>query len=733
MTSGAPAAKLATPAGPPDPEERKTIRAGVVMNGGISYAVWMGGVTQELDRARLGRQLGADGEPVSKAWFEILKLARADLVIDVLAGTSAGGLNAAALATAIAYGTSLPPAVRDLWMNEGALTREKLLLPSVPRQPAVLNGDFFRDRLKAMLDAIAASASAGLPPGTRPGPEAGDEVSLIITTSQLDAGSPSSQEHSDRAALLGAPNHLNRPTFRHRHGYEFSAGAYTASHISDFIDDPSFPTRPKLLEIANAGRASAGFPFAFKPIKWAGHRHLDGGLLDNTPFRPVMDEISARPRADAGDRWLVYVTPGSAPKPVDVGDGWSGLLSPLLTLMRETDLASDDDELSRAKDESIRGSIRPEEILSRRGFVGSNGIRVAFTTTQLATMAKNLLPAYRLCRARQYLAEYDEPIQTNLSPTAPGFPKSLSPCRKNARGESVWQWGITAAQRMARRISREGRTPGSSIDAANLAEIALNEQLLAAINDRQTAIITPLGKHGIGRSAETRALLDQAYTSIAQPMETIVDRWATARGLSRAEAWTRVLATEVLSQAVSWTASEQFPPFTLQQIAPRSQAPGSTAAWPDKLFAGRLGGFGAFLAKSFRKHDWCWGRLDGAMAIAGSLLQGCEKAAEAEAALTALRAEICETEDIVYEELLEASEQVSDLSLQEVIALAREEGEVDLKALRDAAVDYVVNDKLVPRLLRGIVSFALKQWFEGFLRKLPSPRSIHPLLRGHGS
>lgn len=400
--------------------------------------------------------------------------------------------------------------------------------------------------------------------------------------------------------------------------------------------------------------------------------------------------------------------------------------------MRETDLASDDEELTRAREESIRGSIRPEEILSKRGFVDPSGIRVALTTTQLATLAKSLLPAYRLCRARQYLADYDEPIQTNLNPIAPGFPKSLSPCRRNAQGDRVWQWGITAAQRMARRISREGRTPGSAMDAAGLAAIARNEQFLAAINDRQTAIVNSVGRHGLGRSAATRARLDQAYGSIEAPMTAIVETWATARGLSKEEAWTRVLATEVLSQAVSWATPEQFPQFTLHQIAPRSQAQGSASVWSDKLFAGRLGGFGAFLAKSFREHDWCWGRLDGAMTIAGALLEGCERPDEARAALTALRTEICKAEQVAYETLLRASEEVSDLSLEEVVALAREEGDVDLKALRDAAVDYIVTDKLVPPILRGIVGLGLKQLFDGFLRKLPSPRAIHPLLRHRG-
>jgi hypothetical protein len=67
------------------------------MNGGVSLAIWMGGVTYELDRIR--RHDGAYGE--------LLELTRSVARIDVIPGASAGGIDGALLAMAIARGTTV--------------------------------------------------------------------------------------------------------------------------------------------------------------------------------------------------------------------------------------------------------------------------------------------------------------------------------------------------------------------------------------------------------------------------------------------------------------------------------------------------------------------------------------------------------------------------------------------------------------------------------------------------
>jgi len=76
----------------PQPEE---VRIALVMNGGVSLAVWMGGVTTEIFR------LVTQTHPVYR---EILKLTNSVAKVDVISGTSAGGVNGAALAIALLYG-----------------------------------------------------------------------------------------------------------------------------------------------------------------------------------------------------------------------------------------------------------------------------------------------------------------------------------------------------------------------------------------------------------------------------------------------------------------------------------------------------------------------------------------------------------------------------------------------------------------------------------------------------
>jgi len=68
------------------------LRIAVVMNGGVSLAVWIGGVTLEI-----GRVLARDS-----VYGEIQTLTGTSTRVDVICGTSAGGVNGAFLAMAMA-------------------------------------------------------------------------------------------------------------------------------------------------------------------------------------------------------------------------------------------------------------------------------------------------------------------------------------------------------------------------------------------------------------------------------------------------------------------------------------------------------------------------------------------------------------------------------------------------------------------------------------------------------
>ncbi len=114
---------------------RREIRFAVVMYGGVSLAIYINGVAQELFKmvratarkqyATLGRPETSEylvpdeelkgSEPVYRRLGEELK---ASFVVDILSGTSAGGINAVFLAKALANDQPMD-LLKELWVKEG--------------------------------------------------------------------------------------------------------------------------------------------------------------------------------------------------------------------------------------------------------------------------------------------------------------------------------------------------------------------------------------------------------------------------------------------------------------------------------------------------------------------------------------------------------------------------------------------------------------------------------------
>lgn len=108
-------AGLATPELLPEPERTddaphgvpaQEIRLALVLTGGVSLAVWMGGVASELQRLARG-----DGH-----YRTLCELTGSRIVIDTVGGSSAGGINGAILAMALTHGTDAS-SVRDVWVE----------------------------------------------------------------------------------------------------------------------------------------------------------------------------------------------------------------------------------------------------------------------------------------------------------------------------------------------------------------------------------------------------------------------------------------------------------------------------------------------------------------------------------------------------------------------------------------------------------------------------------------
>src|SRR6266496_4398349 len=114
---------------------RRELRLAVVCYGGVSLCVYMHGTTKELNRlvkaSRLLASGASNGDATSESerlYFELLGQAsgpdgvRTDVVVDVIAGTSAGGINGVFLAKALAH--NLPQdGLRELWFDKGDIKK----------------------------------------------------------------------------------------------------------------------------------------------------------------------------------------------------------------------------------------------------------------------------------------------------------------------------------------------------------------------------------------------------------------------------------------------------------------------------------------------------------------------------------------------------------------------------------------------------------------------------------
>jgi predicted acylesterase/phospholipase RssA len=117
------------------PAEILEHKLALVMNGGVSLAVWMGGVACEIDNVRRAsngmpprREATEEEKAVHELWVKATKRARVRVTVDVIAGTSAGGLNGVLLGTAIARGASLS-GLKNLWLTSGQMSAEALFRP----------------------------------------------------------------------------------------------------------------------------------------------------------------------------------------------------------------------------------------------------------------------------------------------------------------------------------------------------------------------------------------------------------------------------------------------------------------------------------------------------------------------------------------------------------------------------------------------------------------------------
>ena len=445
-------------------EAMEELRIASVFNGGVSLAVWMGGATHELNR--LVHSSRSDGP-----YRALLELTGTKVVADVMAGTSAGGINGAALAISQANPNANLDLLRGVWLEQGRF--DSLLRRPFQGQPtSLLQGDeFFLPALSSAMSQLA----------TREGDAQGAnaELDLQITTSLL--------EPSDRIV----PDDLGQLTYQQVHAAQFT---FTRD---DFGKD-ALPTTARALALA--ARASASFPLAFEPTfvpvnngsrdpqdirpdmaRWASwcvphdttadlsRYAADGGLLANTPLQHALRSIRDRPALGPVRRLLLLVYPHAqlTPSEVDVRrdeaptvtGGLMGMVSAMRSHSGQTFLEEIDAHNRSVLDwRGGRESALPEhgELVDLFSLVGAawgryGDMRRRLAAATLAKRIQHVAWSYDRTRRAAYLAQLDEtgpsaylpdaaPPATTCLGLADHLPEGTDACPL-----TEWRWGHLVA------------------------------------------------------------------------------------------------------------------------------------------------------------------------------------------------------------------------------------------------------------------------------------------------
>src|SRR5271166_2047770 len=419
-------------------ELTQEVRLATTMTGGVSLAVWMAGVTREINllaQASQWRRTGGvipDGNGLSENEKASLKLYRAlidllDIVadIDVLTGTSAGGINAALLALSRVKGKDLG-GLRDLWLDLGALT-DLIRDPTDKNTPSLLYGD---ERMFAVLAEQLPKLSSGpFPPPSDPLPP-----TIVYITTTLLTGETSRFTDSFGTLVQDVDRR----------------GVFTFTETKLAEDDIAEA-------LALAARSSASFPVAFepsfvpftKPTPQDGavplrpamddyanitrpHWAADGGLLDNQPIDLLLKRIFDSPAQRPVRRVLLFVVPSSGPAPdakaapqdrVDQPLGlFDGLLKDLSAMTTQS-IAAD---LRAIRDHQDRMQARTDTRLHLAEL--AHGLR-----TRLLTMS--LLKDYRTREATKQADILAKALLRQLSTWPPESPAATESIPKNWQGE----------------------------------------------------------------------------------------------------------------------------------------------------------------------------------------------------------------------------------------------------------------------------------------------------------
>jgi predicted acylesterase/phospholipase RssA len=630
----------------PDPQSparaepaAEELRIAIALNGGVSLAVWMGGCAVELDRARRANRQAEDGR---EAYDALCACFDRRLVIDILSGASAGGINGALLSAAMVKGRRLSPDfIRNRWLELGDLSKI-LHDPQDPEPTSLMDGKTFHEGLLTSFQELEGEPGA-LGPNERP---LASVPSLDVTMTDVNGVKRRFKDAwgNDLCALE------HRPRFQFREEVDFSAEA-----------------------LAEAGRTSASFPVAFEPWRVEGAFGLadlpgptfgiDGGLLDNAPIRAALELIPLKPASSRVRRYVCYLNGDPATFSRKAGDGQPPSLRQVggyvVSLPRVAPFVDQLYAIERAVERPTLVDKVQLPLLE-------------LPIAELQGVAAALLPAYQQRRRRASLEELSadpaevrsmEGVLDGDGGNLPWIPTGLAP----ATGER-WGWGTRAAQRilhllldllrpaiqnasserrgalLEQRVAIDGAldslstahgkvTSAPSANDSGLPPATISARLAAAMET--AAEVDPQTHREVKAGvAAFAAALSADPGLFPEGLGALLFGWkpegpAVLSGEAFERFLRRVLCIEVVRRALAEDADiESSQSLQFVQLTPTAPAPifaypthpSGPASAEAKLTGVGLGHFAGFYRRSWRANDFMWGRLDAAARIVELLL-----------------------------------------------------------------------------------------------------------------
>jgi patatin-related protein len=366
------------------PSFHREIRLGLVVYGGVSLSIYMNGVCREFYNAVRGRGI-----------YKLIKaLTDSDIVVDIISGTSAGGINGVLLAYALANSTKEVPYEFE---NFSGIWRDSGDIMSLLRKPgdastqeinSFLNGEiYYQNKLtEAFVNVHNKAVQNNADTKNTDWFSEFDELDLFVTGT--DVIGKVNREFDYTGKLIETKDHRAVFILKHRQGRKepfkilTPLGNRTADHTlleRTEVNKENINARA----LAKLCRITSCFPVAFPVvtvftegsdevdkllIKWGdlGSRiklpgvtnelyFVDGGVLDNRPFSYTIDEIYHRHYWRPVKRMLFYIDPSpdeftksQSPAPKrEKPNIWQTAVDSLVGLPRYESIAADLQHIAR--------------------------------------------------------------------------------------------------------------------------------------------------------------------------------------------------------------------------------------------------------------------------------------------------------------------------------------------------------------------------------------------------